>query len=169
MDDEVLAGDAALVGVVLAGERERGQHGLAVDRLDDLVGVLGHDREQVGEQLVLERREVVRDRESAVVGALRPVDGAVRGDGDGRLGDLCVGLGGPARDDGGRGARGVARASVRDSGRGNPCVIARGRAADRLGADLLGRRVALAAAVQAAASVMSLLVRYRRPSSSRRW
>jgi hypothetical protein len=94
MDDEVLAGDAALVGVVLAGERERRQHGLAVDRLDDLVGVLGHDREQVREQLVLERREVVRDRESAVVGALRPVDGAVRGDGDGRLGDLCVGLGG---------------------------------------------------------------------------
>ena len=78
-------------------------------------------------------------------------------------------LGGATRDDGGRGARGIARASMRDSGRGNPCVIARGRAADRLGADLLGRRLTLGAAVQAATSVMSLLVRYRRPSSSRRW
>jgi hypothetical protein len=127
VDDEVLAGDAALVGVVLAGEREGVQDGLAIDRLGDLVGVLGDDREQVREQLVLERREVVRDRDGAVVGALGPVDRTVRGDRDGRVG---VGLGRAAGDDG----RGL-----------------------------------LAPAVQAAASVISLLVRYRRPSSSRRW
>ena len=60
--DEVLAGLAALVGVVLAGEQERLQHGLAVDLVGDLVGVLGDDREQVGQQLVLERRDVARDR-----------------------------------------------------------------------------------------------------------
>ena len=60
--------------------------------------------------------------------------------------------------------------AARGLGRGNgACVIPRGRAAARLGADLFGRRLALAAAVQAAASVMSLLVRYRRPFSSRRW
>ena len=35
---------------------------VAVDRLGDLVGVLRDDREQVGEQLALERRQVVRDR-----------------------------------------------------------------------------------------------------------
>ena len=57
--DEVLAGLAALVGVVLAGEQERLQDRLAVDRRGDLVRVLGDDREQVREQLVLERREVV--------------------------------------------------------------------------------------------------------------
>jgi hypothetical protein len=153
VDDEVLAGDAALVGVVLAGEREGVQDGLAVDRLGDLVGVLGDDREQVREQLVLERREVVRDRDGAVVGALRPVDRAMRGDGDGRVVGAGAGLGGAARDD----------------GRRSPRFIPRGRAADRLGADLFGRRLALGAAVQAAASFMSLLVRYRRPSSSRLW
>jgi hypothetical protein len=65
--DEVLAGLAALVGVVLAGEQERVQDGLAVDRLGDLVGVLGDDREQVREQLVLERRQVVRNAQRAVV------------------------------------------------------------------------------------------------------
>jgi hypothetical protein len=144
MDDEVLAGDAALVGVVLARERERVQDRPAVDRLGDLVGVLGHDREQVREQLVLKRREVVRNRDGAVVGALGPVDRAVRGDRNG-----CVA---------GPGPRG--------------CGVGLGRAAGddgRLDARVLGRGPALAAAVQAAASVISLLVRYRRPSSSRRW
>jgi hypothetical protein len=118
--------------------------------------VLGHDREQVREQLVLERREVVRNRDGAVVGAFRPVDGAVRGDGDGRVArfGFGVGLGRAARDDG----RGLAGA----------CLVACRRATDSLGADLLGRGL-LAPAVQAAASFMSLLVRYRRPSSSRRW
>ena len=78
--DEVLAGLAALVGVVLAGEQERGQDGLAVDRLGDLVGVLGDDREQVREQLVLERRQVVRDAQRAVVAARGAIDRPVRGD-----------------------------------------------------------------------------------------
>ena len=62
VDDEVLARLAALVGVVLAGEHERLDDAVAVDRLGDLVGVLLDDREQVGEQLALERREVGRDR-----------------------------------------------------------------------------------------------------------
>jgi hypothetical protein len=140
--------------------------------------VLGHDREQVREQLVLERRQVVRDRDGAVVGAFRAVDGAVRGDGDGRLG---VGLGGAAGDDGRRGTAGFG-AGRGDDGRRraraaagrrvfagrSPRDIPCRRATDGLGADLLGRGL-LAPAVQAAASVISLLVRYRRPSSSRRW
>jgi hypothetical protein len=121
--------------------------------------VLGHDREQVREQLVLERREVVRDRERAVVGALGPVDGTVCGDSDRRL----AGLRGAAGDDGRR------RAGTVFPARRDARVVARGRAANRLGADLFGRRLTLGAAVQAATSVMSLLVRYRRPSSSRRW
>jgi hypothetical protein len=82
MGDEVLARLAALVGVVLAGEEEGAQDGLAVDRVDDLVGVLGDDREEVGEQLVLERRQVVRDRQRAVVAVLDAIDGPVRGDRD---------------------------------------------------------------------------------------
>ena len=53
-------------------------------RLGDLVGVLLDDREQVGEQLVLERREVVRDRQRAVVAVLGAVDRAVRRDRDRR-------------------------------------------------------------------------------------
>ena len=82
MGDEVLAGLAALVGVVLAGEREGAQDGAAVDRLDDLVGVLGDDREQVREQLVLERRDVGRDADRAVIAVLGDVDGLVRRDRD---------------------------------------------------------------------------------------
>jgi hypothetical protein len=82
--DEVLARLAALVGVVLAREQERVQDRLAVDRLGDLVRVLGDDREQVGQQLVLERRQVVRNRERAVVAVQGAVDRAVRGDRDGR-------------------------------------------------------------------------------------
>jgi hypothetical protein len=88
MGDEVLAGLAALVGVVLAGEQERAQDRLAVDRVDDLVGVLGDDREQVAEQLVLERRQVIRDRQRAVVAVLGAVDGAMRRDRDRSVGVL---------------------------------------------------------------------------------
>jgi hypothetical protein len=120
--DEVLARLAALVRMVLAREQERVQDRLAVDRLGDLVGVLGDDREQVGQQLVLERRQVVGDRQRAVVAVLGPVDGAVRGDGDRRR--------------------------------------------------VLGQRaiaVAVNGAVQAAARLGLLLVRYCRPSSNRRW
>jgi hypothetical protein len=150
MDDEVLAGDAPLVGVVLAGERERVQDGAAVDRLGDLVGVLGDDREQVGEQLVLERRQVVRDRQRAVVAVIGAVDLAVVGDRD---------------------LLGAGRASG-DDGRGGPRGVPRGGAANGLRADLLGcdlQACVAVAAAQAAASAMSLLVRNCRPSSSRRW
>jgi hypothetical protein len=69
---------------VLTREQERVQHRLAVDRLGDLVRVLGDDREQVGEQLVLERRQVVRDRQRAVVAVQGTVDRTVRGDRDRR-------------------------------------------------------------------------------------
>jgi hypothetical protein len=80
--DEVLARLAALVGVVLAREQERLEHLLAVHRRGDLVRVLGDDREQVLQQLVLERREIVRDLDAAVVGAVRDVDRLVRRDRD---------------------------------------------------------------------------------------
>jgi hypothetical protein len=53
MHDELLAGAPALVGVVLAGEDERGGHGLAVDRDERVLGVLFDDREQVAEQPAL--------------------------------------------------------------------------------------------------------------------
>jgi hypothetical protein len=58
MGDEVLAGAATLVGVVLARERERARDRVAVDRLRRLVGVLGDDREQVLEQVALVAREL---------------------------------------------------------------------------------------------------------------
>jgi hypothetical protein len=70
--------------VVLAREQEGAQHRLAVDVVGDLVGVLGDDREQVAEQLVLERRQVVGQRERAVVAVLGAVDRLVRGDRDRR-------------------------------------------------------------------------------------
>jgi len=50
--------------------------------IGDLVRVLGHDREQVLQQLVLERREIVGDLDAAVVGAVRDVDRLVRRDRD---------------------------------------------------------------------------------------
>jgi hypothetical protein len=160
MDDELLARLAALVRVVLARERERAQDGSAVDRLGDLVGVLGDDREQVGEQLVLERRQVGRDREAAVVEALGPVDRPVRGDGDRR-----VGLGRAAGDQ--------RRASVRGGAGDQRRASVRGGAGDQRRAGLRGAQLivgeTLVPSIQAAASVVSLLVRYRRPSSSRRW
>jgi hypothetical protein len=57
VDDEVLAGLAALVGVVLAGEEERLLDAGAVDLDDRVVLVLLDDREQVAEQAALERGE----------------------------------------------------------------------------------------------------------------
>jgi len=80
--DEVLAGLPALIGVVLAGEQECLQDSVAIDLLGDLVGVLGDDREQVREQLVLERRDVGRDADRAVIAVLGDVDGLVRRDRD---------------------------------------------------------------------------------------
>src|SRR3954453_7423301 len=76
MNDEVLARLAPLVGVVLAGEDERLLDAPAVDRQRGLVGVLLDDREQVGEQAPLGRRQV-----GAVDGA---VVGGVGDDVDGR-------------------------------------------------------------------------------------
>jgi len=94
VDDEVLAGAAPLVGVVLAGEHERLNHAVAVDRLGDLVGVLLDDREQVVQQRPLDRCQVGRDiggqRARRRVGE---VDGTV-----GRDGDRNVGLGRAAGD-----------------------------------------------------------------------
>jgi hypothetical protein len=51
--DELLAGAPSLVGVVLAGEHERGGDGVAVDRDQRVLGVLLDDREEVGQQLAL--------------------------------------------------------------------------------------------------------------------
>ena len=81
--DELLARAAALVGVVLAGEDEGLHDALAVDLLGDLVGVLLDDREQVGEQLALDGREVVRDVRGRTVRVHGAVDGPVAGDRDG--------------------------------------------------------------------------------------
>jgi hypothetical protein len=89
--DEVLAGLAALVGVVLAGEHERAHDGVAVDRLGDLVGVLLDDREQVAEQLALERGEVRGRLQRRGGVGLGPVDRAVRGNADARAVPLCGG------------------------------------------------------------------------------
>ena len=50
MNDEVLAGLAALIGVVLAGIDERLLHAIPIDDHRSLVGVLLDDREQVAEQ-----------------------------------------------------------------------------------------------------------------------
>ena len=60
--DELLARLAPLVGVALAGERERLADALEVDRADRVVGVLGDDREQVREQLLLVREQVLGER-----------------------------------------------------------------------------------------------------------
>jgi hypothetical protein len=125
MGDEVLARLAALVGVVLAGEQEGAQDRLAVDRVDDLVRVLGDDREEVGEQLVLERRQVVRDRQRAVVAVLGAIDGPMRSNRD-------------------RGLDAVRRRAV-------------------------DQRALAIGAVQAAARLGLLLIRYCCPSSNRRW
>jgi hypothetical protein len=113
--------------VVLAGEHERADHGVAVDRLGDLVGVLLDDREQVREQLALELRQVVGRAGERRVRVIRQVDRAVA-----RYRDRAV----------------VDRAALdrRRSG-----VLRR-----------VGRRL------YAAASIGSL-VRYRSPSSRRRW
>jgi hypothetical protein len=85
MHDEVLAGLAALVGVVLAGEHERLHHAVAVDGLGDLVGVLLDDREQVSEQVLLDPREIRRDRRAGARVRRGVVDRRVRGDRDGAL------------------------------------------------------------------------------------
>jgi hypothetical protein len=82
VDDELLAGPAPLVGVVLAREHERLDDAGTVDRLGDLLGVLLDDREQVGKELALELREVRRDVGDGAVGLVGAVDRPVAGDGD---------------------------------------------------------------------------------------
>jgi hypothetical protein len=82
MGDEVLTGLAALVGVVLAGEHERAHDRVAVDGLRDLLGVLLDDREQVAEQLALERGQVGGRLQRRRAVGLRAVDRAVGGDAD---------------------------------------------------------------------------------------
>jgi hypothetical protein len=84
--------------VVLAGEHERPDDGVAVDDLGDLVGVLLDDREQVGQELALELGEVLGrglqgTRDAAVGGA---VDGPVRLDADADRAVGAVGLAGQA-------------------------------------------------------------------------
>jgi hypothetical protein len=71
--------------VVLAREHERLHDLVAVDGLGDLVGVLLDDREQVREQVLLEAREVPRDRGTRARVRRSTVDGRVRGDRDGAL------------------------------------------------------------------------------------
>jgi hypothetical protein len=85
--DEVLARLPALVGVVLAREQERLQDRPAVDLVGDLLRVLGDDREQVREQLVLEGCEVRGDGEAAVVAVVGGVDRLVRRDRDDGVGN----------------------------------------------------------------------------------
>jgi len=70
---------------VLAGEDERLHDAVAVDGLGDLLCVLLDDREQVREQLVLELRQIARDRPARVGVRGGMVDRRVPGDGDGAL------------------------------------------------------------------------------------
>jgi hypothetical protein len=81
VDDEVLPGLAALVGVVLAGEDERPLDAAAVDLDRGVLGVLLDDGEQVGQQPALERRQVaVADLGAVLLGVDELVDrGAARG------------------------------------------------------------------------------------------
>jgi len=60
MDDELLTGTAALVGVVLASVAERLLHTLAIDGDGGLIGVLLDDREQVREKPALEVAQLAR-------------------------------------------------------------------------------------------------------------
>jgi hypothetical protein len=62
VDDEVLAGAPALVGVALARERERCLDEFAVDPITGRVAVLLDDREQIPEQRPLRGREAGSDR-----------------------------------------------------------------------------------------------------------
>jgi hypothetical protein len=84
--------------VVLAGEDEGLHHAVAVDRRRGLVGVLLDDREEVGQQLALERGEV-RGRIGGRGGrcAAAVVDGQAAGGGPGGVrrtrGDGLLGQG----------------------------------------------------------------------------
>ena len=62
MVDELLAGATPLIGVTLAGERERPLDLLLVDRIAVAGVVLADHREQVAEQLALPLGQVAGDR-----------------------------------------------------------------------------------------------------------
>ena len=83
MHDEVLAGPAPLVGVVLAGEQEGVLDARAVDREGGVVGVLLDDREEVPEQAPLGFGQVGAGDRRAFLRVQHFVDGpalcAVRG------------------------------------------------------------------------------------------
>jgi hypothetical protein len=80
MDDEVLAGAAALVGVVDAGEHERLLDAVAIDHDGRLVSVLLDDREQIREQPALDGRQLGALDRGLRVGALEAVDGGSQRD-----------------------------------------------------------------------------------------
>jgi hypothetical protein len=61
VDDEVLAGAAALISVAGGGERERALEQDVVDPLRRLGGVLADHSEQIPEQGSLCRRQTLRD------------------------------------------------------------------------------------------------------------
>ena len=68
--------------MVLAGEDEGLHDALAIDGLGNLVGVLLDDREEVGQQLALERGEVVGDVRGRTVRKDGAIDRPVAGNGD---------------------------------------------------------------------------------------
>jgi hypothetical protein len=77
--------------VVLAGEHERADDRVAVDGLGHLVGVLLDDREEVLEQLALERRQVVGTLGESGVRVVREVDRTVPRDRDGAVAGRAAG------------------------------------------------------------------------------
>jgi hypothetical protein len=137
--DEVLARLAPLVGVMLAGEQERVGHAPAVDLDDRLVGVLVDDREEVGQELLLDGRELARGR---LLARRFGVWAAI--DHPGCDAVVAVGVGGRQH----HGRRRRRRGFIRAVGR------------------LRGGTLRLQAAATARAA---LFARNCRPSSSRRW
>jgi hypothetical protein len=79
MDDEILAGFAALVGVVHARVHERLLNALAVDRLGRVIGMLLDDREQVAEQPALDRGQLGALDRLVSLRVLDAIDGRARG------------------------------------------------------------------------------------------
>jgi hypothetical protein len=80
MDDEVLAAAPALIGMVDAGVHERVLDPIAIDHDGRLVGVLLDDREQVGQQPALDRRQLGALDRRLGVRALEAVDRRSRND-----------------------------------------------------------------------------------------
>jgi hypothetical protein len=149
MGDEVLAGLAPLVGVVLAGEDEGVDQPVAVDGRGGLVGVLLDDREEIGQEVSLVPGELGRRLAGGRGVAVPAVVVDRQAAGRGRRGARRAGGDGfAARDGRGRGGR-LAR------GRGVPVVS----------------RVIAGGPGQAAcvASPVLWVFRNRSPSSRRAW